>query len=50
VPQIKTLENVDWSFNPQIPKALILDLGTMRFIRGLLVAGARLAPARATSP
>jgi DNA replication protein DnaC len=32
VPQIKTLESFDWSFNPQIPKALILDLGTVRFI------------------
>ncbi len=30
VPQIKLLENFDWSFNPQIPKALILDLGTVR--------------------
>ena len=27
VPQLKTLESFDWSFNPQIPKALILDLG-----------------------
>jgi hypothetical protein len=27
VPQMKTLENFDWSFNSQIPKALILDLG-----------------------
>jgi hypothetical protein len=32
VPQLKTFENFDWSFNPQIPKALILDLGTVRFI------------------
>jgi DNA replication protein DnaC len=42
VPQIKTLENFDWSFNPQIPKALILDLGTVRFIHehgGLLLLG-----------
>ena len=42
VPQIKTLENFDWSFNPQIPKALILDLGTVRFIPehgGLLLLG-----------
>jgi hypothetical protein len=31
-----------WSFNPQIPKALILDLATIRFIRehgGLLLLG-----------
>jgi DNA replication protein DnaC len=42
VPQIKTLESFDWSFNPQIPKALILDLGTVRFIPehgGLLLLG-----------
>jgi DNA replication protein DnaC len=42
VPQIKTLENFDWSFNPHIPKALILDLGTVRFIPahgGLLLLG-----------
>ena len=42
VPQMKTLENFDWSFNPQIPKALILDLGTVRFIPehgGLLLLG-----------
>src|SRR5437016_7996747 len=42
VPQLKTLESFDWSFNPQIPKALILDLGTVRFIPehgGLLLLG-----------
>jgi DNA replication protein DnaC len=42
VPQIKTLERFDWSFNPHIPKALILDLGTVRFIPehgGLLLLG-----------
>jgi DNA replication protein DnaC len=42
VPQLKTLENFDWSFNPQIPKALILDLATVRFIPehgGLLLLG-----------
>jgi DNA replication protein DnaC len=42
VPQIKLLENFDRSFNPQIPKALILDLGTVRFIPehgGLLLLG-----------
>jgi DNA replication protein DnaC len=36
------LESFDWSFNPQIPKALILDLGTVRFIPehgGLLLLG-----------
>src|ERR671932_1554494 len=42
VPQIKTLETFDWSFNPQIPKALILDLATLRFIpehAGILLLG-----------
>ena len=42
MPQLKTLESFDWSFNPQIPKALILDLGTVRFIPehgGLLLLG-----------
>src|SRR5712691_531667 len=42
VPQLKTLESFDWSFNPQIPKALVLDLGTVRFIHehgGLLLLG-----------
>jgi len=42
VPQLKTLESFDWSFNPQIPKALILDLATVRFIPehgGLLLLG-----------
>ncbi len=39
---MKTLEEFDWSFNPQIPKALILDLATTRFVRehgGLLLLG-----------
>src|SRR5919206_5311082 len=42
VPQLKTLETFDWSFNPPIPKALILDLATLRFIPehgGLLLLG-----------
>lgn len=42
IPQIKILEEFDWSFNPQIPKALILDLATGRFVRdhtGLLLMG-----------
>ncbi len=42
VPQLKTLASFDWSFNPQIPKALILDLATVRFIGehgGLLLLG-----------
>src|ERR687886_2499381 len=42
VPQLKTLDNFDWSFNPQLPKALILDLATVRFVPehgGLLLLG-----------
>jgi DNA replication protein DnaC len=42
VPQLKTLETFDWSFNPQIPRALILDLATLRFIpehAGILLLG-----------
>ena len=42
VPQLKTLDSFDWSFNPQIPKALILDLATVRFVPehgGLLLLG-----------
>jgi DNA replication protein DnaC len=52
VPQLKTLESFDWSFNPQIPKALILDLATVRFIpeHGGLLLLVHLAPAKATSP
>src|SRR5712691_10475977 len=42
VTQIKTLETFDWSFNPNLPKALILDLATARFVGehgGLLLIG-----------
>jgi DNA replication protein DnaC len=42
IPEVKTLEQFDWSFNPQIPKALVLDLATTRFVRehgGLLLLG-----------
>ena len=42
LPEVKTLEEFDWSFNPQIPKALLLDLATTQFIRehgGLLLVG-----------
>src|SRR3990172_314361 len=31
IPQVKTLDSFDWSFNPNIPKPLILDLATARF-------------------
>jgi len=42
LPGVKTLEEFDWSFNLQIPRALILDLATTRFVRehgGLLLMG-----------
>jgi DNA replication protein DnaC len=42
VPQLKTLESFDRSFNPTIPKPLILDLATARFVPehgGLLLIG-----------
>lgn len=32
LPQMKTLDNFDWTFNPDLPKALILDLCTARFV------------------
>lgn len=32
IPQVMTLETFNWSFNPKIPKPLILDLATTRFI------------------
>ncbi|MBM4431528.1 MAG: ATP-binding protein, partial [Chloroflexi bacterium] len=40
--EVKSLENYDWSFNPQVPKALVLDLATARFVRehgGILLLG-----------
>src|SRR4030042_3430414 len=40
--EVKTLENYDWSFNPQIPRSLIIDLATPRFVRehgGVLLIG-----------
>jgi DNA replication protein DnaC len=36
------LEEFDWSFNPKLPKALIFDLATARFITqhgGVLLLG-----------
>jgi len=42
LPQVKSLDTFDWSFNPQIPKALILDLATCRFVAdhaGILILG-----------
>ena len=32
---MKTLQTFDWNFNTSIPKALILDLATARFVREL---------------
>lgn len=42
IPEVKTLEAYDWSFNPQVPKPLIMDLVTTRFVGehgGVLLAG-----------
>jgi DNA replication protein DnaC len=33
-PALKSLESLDWGFNPSLPKALILNLATLRFIGG----------------
>lgn len=32
LPQMKTLDDFDWAFNPELPKALLLDLCTARFV------------------
>jgi len=40
--EVKTLEDYDWSFNPKIPRSLIADLATARFVRehgGVLLIG-----------
>ena len=40
--EVKTLETYDWSFNPQMPRGLIVDLATARFVRehgGVLLIG-----------
>jgi len=42
IPGVKDLEAFDWSFNPRIPKGLILDLATARFVTehaGVLLLG-----------
>jgi DNA replication protein DnaC len=42
IPEMKSLENFDWSFNPRLPKPLIFDLATARFINhcgGVLLLG-----------
>lgn len=43
LPQLKSLDGFDWSFNPKLPKQLVLDLATLRFISergGALIIGA----------
>jgi len=42
IPGVKELESFDWSFNPRLPKPLILDLSTARFVgehAGVLLLG-----------
>ena len=42
LPEMKSLENFDWSFNPKLPKPLIFDLATARFVNrngGVLLLG-----------
>jgi DNA replication protein DnaC len=42
LPTAKTLDDFDWNFNPKIPKQLILDLATLRFVPergGALILG-----------
>src|SRR5207245_2261572 len=42
LPQVKSLDTFDWGFNPQIPKPLVLDLATCRFVAehaGILILG-----------
>ena len=33
ITEVKTLEGYDWSFNPKVPRSLIADLATARFVR-----------------
>jgi DNA replication protein DnaC len=43
MPQLKSLDDFDWSFNLKLPKQLVLDLATLRFISergGALIIGA----------
>lgn len=42
IPGVKNLESFDWSFNPRIPKPLILELATAQFVgkhAGVLLLG-----------
>jgi DNA replication protein DnaC len=41
-PPLKSLDGFDWAFNPQLPKAVILELAAARFVpehRGVLLLG-----------
>ena len=50
-PQPKSLDEIDWVFNPKLPKQLILDLATLRFIgeRGGALSSGPPGSARAIS-
>ncbi len=42
IPQVKSLDGFDWAFNPKLPKQLLLDLATTRFVAdhaGVLLIG-----------
>jgi len=42
IPQVKSFDGFDWSFNAKLPKQLLLDLATGRFVQehaGLLLIG-----------
>jgi len=42
IPGVKNIEDFDWSFNPKIPKGVVLDLATARFVAahaGVLLLG-----------
>jgi DNA replication protein DnaC len=42
IAEVKTLEDYDWSFNPKVPRQLIADLATARFVSehgGVLLIG-----------
>jgi len=42
IPEVKSLEGFDWTFNPKVPRNLIFDLATARFITqhgGVLLLG-----------
>lgn len=42
IPQVKSFDGFDWAFNPKMPKPLLLDLATTRFVAdhgGVLLIG-----------